>query len=86
MIADNFYNSSPEVLKRIVLISGKKPECFKLDVTDEDAFDKLFEKYPDIDNVIHFAALKVCLHYEDALPIPIYLCDDLLIATPKQRR
>ncbi|KAL9104622.1 MAG: hypothetical protein Q9187_008879, partial [Circinaria calcarea] len=35
-----------------------KPEFFKLDVTDEAAFDELFAKYPDIDNVIHFAALK----------------------------
>lgn len=58
VIADNFYNSSPEVLRRIELISGKKPEFFKLDVTDEAAFDELFAKYPDIDNVIHFAALK----------------------------
>lgn len=71
MIADNLYNSSPEVLRRIELISGKKPEFFKLDVTDEAAFDQLFEKYPDIDNVIHFAALKVCFQHGGALPISI---------------
>jgi len=58
VIADNLYNSSEEVLNRIELICGKRPEFVKLDVTDEAAFDALFDKHPDIDNVIHFAALK----------------------------
>ena len=47
------------MLNRIELICGKRPEFFKLDVTDEAAFDKLFENHPKIDSVIHFAALKV---------------------------
>lgn len=59
VIADNLYNSSDEVLNRIELICGKRPEFEKLDVTDEKAFDAVFEKHPDIDSVIHFAALKV---------------------------
>ena len=59
VIADNLYNSSPEVLNRIELICGKKPEFYKVDVTDEAAFDKIFQDHPDIDSVIHFAALKV---------------------------
>lgn len=59
VIADNLYNSSDEVLNRIELICGKRPEFEKLDVTDEKAFDAIFEKHPDIDSVIHFAALKV---------------------------
>ncbi|MCJ1401973.1 UDP-glucose-4-epimerase [Xylographa trunciseda] len=58
VIADNLYNSSPEVLNRIELICGKKPEFYKVDVTDETAFDKIFQDHPDIDSVIHFAALK----------------------------
>jgi UDP-glucose 4-epimerase len=41
------------------LICGKKPEYYSLDITDEKALDKVFEEHPDIDNVIHFAALKV---------------------------
>lgn len=60
VVADNLYNSSPEALNRIELISGKKAEFAQLDVTDEAAFDKVFEAHPDIDSVIHFAALKVC--------------------------
>lgn len=59
VIVDNFYNSSEEVLRRIELLCGKKPDFEKLDVTDEKAFDRVFEKHPDVDSVIHFAALKV---------------------------
>ena len=59
VVADNLYNSSAEVLNRIELICGKKAEFVKLDVTNEKDFDKVFEAHPDIDNVIHFAALKV---------------------------
>lgn len=61
MVTDNLYNSSTEVLNRIELICGKKPEFFQLDITDEAAIDKIFEAHPDIDSVIHFAALKVDL-------------------------
>ncbi len=59
VVTDNLYNSSLEVLNRIEIICGKKPEFFKGDVTDEKTFDQIFEKHPDIDSVIHFAALKV---------------------------
>jgi UDP-glucose 4-epimerase len=58
VIVDNLYNSSKEVINRIELISGKRPEFYELDITDEAALDKVFEEHPDIDNVIHFAALK----------------------------
>src|SRR5256714_5849036 len=59
VIADNFYNSSEEVINRIELICGKRPDCVNLDIRDEKAFDDVFSKHPDIDSVIHFAALKV---------------------------
>ena len=59
VIVDNLYNSSKEVVNRIQLISGKRPEFYELDITDEAALDKVFDDHPDIDNVIHFAALKV---------------------------
>jgi len=76
VVADNLYNSSPEALNRIELISGKKAEFAQRDVTDEAAFDKVFEAHPDIDSVIHFAALKVCLIlYSAKLPVPaLTLC------------
>jgi UDP-glucose 4-epimerase len=59
VITDNLYNSSPEVVNRIELICGKRAEFEKLDIRDEKALDAVFEKHPDIDSVIHFAALKV---------------------------
>jgi UDP-glucose 4-epimerase len=61
VITDNLYNSSEEVLNRIELICGKRPDFVRLDVKDEEAFDDVFSKHPDIDSVIHFAALKVRL-------------------------
>ncbi|OCK83409.1 UDP-glucose 4-epimerase [Lepidopterella palustris CBS 459.81] len=58
VIVDSLYNSSDEVINRIELICGKRPAFYKLDITDEAALDKVFVDHPDIDNVIHFAALK----------------------------
>jgi UDP-glucose 4-epimerase len=59
VIADNLYNSSPEVINRIELICGKKPEFAQVDITAPTALDQVFAAHPDIDSVIHFAALKV---------------------------
>ncbi|KAI9836629.1 MAG: UDP-glucose-4-epimerase [Sarea resinae] len=58
VIVDSLYNSSEESINRIELLSGKRPAFYKVDVTDEAALDKVFTEHPDIDNVIHFAALK----------------------------
>ncbi|KAF2838857.1 UDP-glucose 4-epimerase [Patellaria atrata CBS 101060] len=58
VIVDNLYNSSEEVINRIELITGKRPPFYKVDITDEAGLDKVFSEHPDIDNVIHFAALK----------------------------
>jgi UDP-glucose 4-epimerase len=58
VVVDNLYNSSPEVLNRIELICGRRPEYYNVDITDEKALDDVFSKHPDIDSVIHFAALK----------------------------
>ena len=60
VIADNLYNSSQETLNRIELICGKRPYFAQVDVRKQEDFDKVFKEHPDIDNVIHFAALKVC--------------------------
>ncbi|KAF1821519.1 UDP-glucose 4-epimerase [Dissoconium aciculare CBS 342.82] len=58
VIVDNLYNSSEEVINRIELISGKRPEYARCDITDDADLDAVFAAHPDIDNVIHFAALK----------------------------
>lgn len=41
------------------LICGKRPDFYEADITDEAAIEKVFAAHPDIDSVIHFAALKV---------------------------
>lgn len=58
VIVDNLYNSSKVAVDRIELICGKRPFFYQVDVTDERALDNVFAKHPDIDSVIHFAALK----------------------------
>jgi len=58
IVVDNLYNSSEESLRRIELICGKRPTFYNVDVTDEAALDQVFQKHPEIDAVIHFAALK----------------------------
>jgi UDP-glucose 4-epimerase len=59
VIVDNQYNSSSEVINRIELLTGSRPEYYNVDITDEAALDKVFAAHPDVDSVIHFAALKV---------------------------
>lgn len=61
VIVDNLYNSSEVALDRIELICGKRPKFYKVDITDKPALDKVFEENPEIDSVIHFAALKASL-------------------------
>ncbi|KAF2671579.1 UDP-glucose 4-epimerase [Microthyrium microscopicum] len=58
VIVDNLANSSPEVINRIELLTGQRPKLYSADITDEAALSKIFTENPDIDNVIHFAALK----------------------------
>ncbi len=57
VIADNFSNSSPNVLNRIEEITKKNITCYELDVADYDMLTKVFEENK-IDAVIHFAGLK----------------------------
>lgn len=58
VVVDNLRNSKLCVLDRIETITGKRPEFVKCDLCDKDALNEVFEKYPDIDSVIHFAGLK----------------------------
>lgn len=58
VIVDNLYNSSKVAVDRIELICGKRPLFYEVDVTSETALDEVFAKHPEIDSVIHFAALK----------------------------
>ncbi|MEN8158191.1 MAG: UDP-glucose 4-epimerase GalE [Bacteroidota bacterium] len=58
VIIDNLENSKREVIDGIVEITGKKPRFEETDLRDKRATFSVFEKYPDIEAVIHFAAYK----------------------------
>ncbi|OAR02542.1 hypothetical protein LLEC1_06249 [Akanthomyces lecanii] len=58
VIVDNLYNSFENVLDRIEKLCGRRPAFHNVDLTDEKALDAVFDKHPEIDSVIHFAALK----------------------------
>lgn len=58
VIIDNLSNSEIEVLDGIERITGIRPDFVEGDVTDMATLRSLFEKHPDIDGIINFAASK----------------------------
>ncbi|MDR3321214.1 MAG: UDP-glucose 4-epimerase GalE [Synergistaceae bacterium] len=71
VVADNFANSKEEVLRRVEKIARKSVRFRKMDVCDPKSCEKLFAENPDIDAVIHFAALKA-VGESVALPLEYY--------------
>ena len=58
VIVDNLSNSNIQVLDGIEKITGIRPAFEKVDLRDKDATEAVFQKYPDIEGIIHFAASK----------------------------
>ena len=58
VVADNLVNSSRESLRRVEQLTGKQIPFVQADLCDRAAVEALFDQYPDIGAVIHFAALK----------------------------
>ena len=58
VIADNLSNSSEESVRRVENITGRKIPFMRVELCDPVAVENLFEQYPKIDSVIHFAGLK----------------------------
>ncbi|MCQ2311797.1 MAG: SDR family NAD(P)-dependent oxidoreductase, partial [Paludibacteraceae bacterium] len=58
VVVDNLSNSSVDVLDGVEAITGKRPAFENVDCLDYANLDRVFEQYPDIDAVIHFAASK----------------------------
>ncbi|MFO7574748.1 MAG: UDP-glucose 4-epimerase GalE [Bacteroidales bacterium] len=58
IIVDNFSNSEPFIADRIARITGVSPVLESFDLCDAARLETLFKEHPDIDAVIHFAALK----------------------------
>ncbi|HSI69171.1 MAG TPA: UDP-glucose 4-epimerase GalE [Gillisia sp.] len=85
VIIDNLSNSSIDVLGGIAKITQKTPIFEKIDLRNKEQVIEFFEKYPDIEGVIHFAASKAVgesvenplLYYENNLSTLIYLLKQL---------
>ena len=58
VVVDNLSNSSIDVLDGIAAIVGKRPAFANIDCCHYVDLDNLFNAYPDITGVIHFAASK----------------------------
>lgn len=85
VIVDNLSNSSLEVLGGITSITKISPEFENIDLREKQDVNSFFEKYQDIEGVIHFAASKAVgesvqnplLYYENNLNSLIYLLQNL---------
>lgn len=58
VVVDNLSNSNIEVLDGIERITGVRPAFENIDCVDYVNMDRMFEKYPGIEGIIHFAASK----------------------------
>ena len=58
VVIDNLSNSRIEVLDGIEKITGIRPFYENVDLRDYQATESVFEKYPNISGIIHFAASK----------------------------
>lgn len=58
VIVDNLSNSKIEVLDGIEKITGVRPAFENVDLRGKNAVEAVFEKYPQIEGIIHFAASK----------------------------
>ncbi|MFA7446589.1 MAG: UDP-glucose 4-epimerase GalE [Flavobacteriaceae bacterium] len=85
IIVDNLSNSSLQVLDGIVQITHKKPLFEELDLRNKQQVENLFQKHPDINGVIHFAASKAVgesvenplLYYENNINSLVYLLQQM---------
>ncbi|MBQ5739946.1 MAG: SDR family NAD(P)-dependent oxidoreductase, partial [Oscillospiraceae bacterium] len=71
VVVDNLSNSSEESLRRVEKITGKSVPFIKVDLCDEAATEEVFNKFPEIDSVIHFAGLKA-VGESVAMPLAYY--------------
>jgi UDP-glucose 4-epimerase len=86
VIIDNLSNSSEEVLKGIVAITGKSPIFEKMDLREKAAVQDFFIRHSDVSGIIHFAASKAVgesvekplLYYENNIGSLVYLLQELV--------
>jgi len=71
VIVDNLSNSKAEVIDGIEKITGIRPDFINADLRDMAATEKIFQSYPDIEGIIHFAASKAVGESVEK-PLPYY--------------
>ena len=77
LVADNFVNSKPEVLRRLAELAGREIPFVEADVCDKAAVDAIFrDSRPDA--VIHFAGLKAV---GESVHKPVLYYTDNLVST-----
>lgn len=85
IVVDDLSNTTEEVLDRIESITGQKPEFSKTDLKVKSEVQALFDRYPDVDGVIHFAAFKAVgesvqkplEYYENNIGSLVYLLQEM---------
>lgn len=85
VIIDNLSNSTEEVLKGIVAITGKQPIFEKIDLREKASVQDFFKKHTDVSGIIHFAASKAVgesvenplLYYENNIGALVYILQEL---------
>ena len=77
LIIDNLSNSDSSVIDRIEEITGKRPAFAQIDICDKAQLSQVFKDNPDIQAVIHFAALKAV---DESIAKPIEYYSNNLIA------
>jgi UDP-glucose 4-epimerase len=58
IIVDDLSNSSADVIDHIEKISGTRPSFEEFNLQDLNRLEKFFEKYNNIEAIVHFAAFK----------------------------
>lgn len=85
VVADNLSNSYANVIDRIEKICGRRPLFEQTDLSIKEQADRFFDKYSDIDAIIHFAASKAVgesvekplLYYRNNLDSLIFILENM---------
>ncbi len=85
IVVDDLSNTTEDVLDRIATITGTKPDFVRLDLKVKTDIQRLFDKYSNIDGIIHFAAFKAVgasvekplEYYENNISALVYLLQEM---------
>ena len=77
VVVDNYDNSSPEALRRVMELAGKTFPYYEADACDEEKLAEIMKKH-GVDSVIHFAGLKAV---GESVRIPLRYYENNLLST-----